>query len=585
MANKTASITANGSKGHHKFTLTVEETSTSKANNTSTISYSFKLSPITTGYDWANWTNASRTVSYTVNINGTAYTGTIPNYDGSSTVTLKSGTQTVTHNTDGTKTISFSFVVTDTTTVNYTSGNASANGTLALTAFEIEKPVTGTAPVITASVVDTNSTTIALTGNSSKLIKYFSDARATMSAEPQYGAAIAEDYLIIRNGSQTGYGYSHTFYGVESNVFNFSAEDDRGYVGTATVTASMVNYVRLTCNMANSRPDASGNMYLSCSGNYFNSSFGAQNNTLTVQYSYTGGGSSGSGYMTVSKSGNTYTAYANLSGLNYQATYSFVITATDKLETVTSRNSAVKSKPIFHWGENDFAFEVPVKFNSTERMTFKGDLQLKGDKNFGNTLYFGDIASTGKGYCYITEGEDNEDNIQDDRMTIKAKSLNLSLSEKLKINNAPVWGAWTPTLNYPSAVSSYEVQSGWYQKLGNVVTIGWQIKAYIKSGYHTKELMITEIPFYPSKAAFGGGVAYGVYVSTAGQSFECWCIEDKSNTDLNKRDKITARFQPCNNTSPGNLNVSSTCYYPKIDNETEKKIVTLSGTICYMTEV
>lgn len=551
-----ANISANGSKGHHKFTLTVTETSTSIANNTSTISCSFKLSPITNGYDWANWTNASRTVSYTVNINGTAYTGTIPNYDGSSTVTLKSGTQTVTHNTDGTKTLSFSFVVTDTTGVNYTSGNASANGTLALTAFEIEKPVTGAAPIISPYVEDINDETISLTGNSSTLIKYHSTAYATMDVSPQGGAAIAEDYLIIRNGGETGYGDSHRFYNVESNTFTFSAEDDRGYVGTETIRVNMVDYIRLTCNMANSRPDASGNMYLSCSGNYFNSSFGAQNNTLTVQYSYTGGGSSGSGYMTVSKSGNTYTAYANLSGLDYQATYSFVITATDKLETVTSQNSAVKSKPIFHWGENDFAFEVPVKFNSTGEMNFKGNMRLKGDKNYGNTLYFGDGS-----YCYISEPSDDE-------MIIKAKNINLSATNVVTINGLSVYGTWTPTLNYPSAVSYYDIQSGWYQRLGDVITIGWQIKAYIRSGYEDTELTITEIPALPQINAFGGGVAYGIYVP-ANKVFECWCI------DTNAR--ITARLQPCNNTSAGNLNVSSTCYYPEGGG-----YVTLAGTICYM---
>lgn len=563
MANKTATITANGNYGHHKFTLTVTETATSKASNTSTISYSFELSPITKGYNWLNWTDANRTISYTVKINGTSYTGTIPNYDGSSTVTLKSGTQAVTHNTDGTKTLSFSFVVTDTangynseTGKYYTPGNASKSGTLALTAFEIEKPVTGAAPIITASVVDVNSYTINLTGNSSKLIKYHSDAKATMTATPQQGAAIDESLYIIRNGGRTGYDSTYTFYGVESNTFTFSAEDDRGYVGTETVRANMIDYVRLTCNMANNRPDASGDMYLYCSGNYFNGSFGAQNNSLTVEYSYTGGGSSGSGYMTVSKSGNTYTAYANLSGLDYQTTYSFVITATDKLETVTSQNSAVKSKPIFHWGENDFAFEVPVKFNSTGEMNFKGNLRLKGDKNYGNTLYFGDSS-----YCYISEPADDE-------MTFKAKNINLSATNVVAINGWSVWGTWTPTLNHSSAVSYYDIQSGWYQRLGNVITIGWQIKAHINSGYHTKELTIEEIPASPSENAFGGGVARGVYV-IANKNFQCWCV--------NTNNQITARLQSCNNTSVENLDTSSTIYYPYGGGE-----VTLAGTICYM---
>lgn len=554
-----ASISANGSKGHHKFTLTVTETSTSVSNNTSTISYSFKLSPITKGYDWANWTNASRTVSYTVNVNGTAYKGTIPNYDGSSTVTLKSGTQTASHNADGTKTISFYFNVTDTTGATYTSGNSSANGTLALTKLETEKPSTGAAPIITASVVDTNSSTIALTGNSSKLIRYHSAARATMNAEPQGGAAIDENLYIIRNGSATGYGDSHTFYDVESNVFTFSAEDDRGYVGTASVTASMVDYVRLTCNIANGRPDASGNMYLYCSGNFFNGSFGATSNSLTVQYSYSGSdGSYNYGYMTVSKSGNTYTASANLSGLNYQATYSFTITATDELETVTSTKSAVKSKPIFHWGENDFTFEVPVKFNSTDLMNIKGDLRLKGDKTYGNTLYFGDGS-----YCYLRE------DAEDDLTIFTLRNLKLNPKGNLYINGYPTWGEWTPSLNN-SAVSYYAVQEGWYQRLGNVVTIGWHIKASIYSGYHTTTLAITGIPATPQVNAFGGGVAYGIYVS-AGQAFECWCVDTNG--------QITARLQPCNNTSAGNLNVASTSYYPNGGG-----IVTLAGTICYMTE-
>ncbi len=570
-----ASISANGSKGHHKFTLTVTETSTSVSNNTSTISFRFQIDPIkipssaANAWDWEQYTNPSNTISYKVVINGTTYSGTIPEYDAMGTLTLKSGTQTVSHNADGTKTLSFSFVVTDATTVNFTSGNASANGTLALTPLATEKPSTGAAPIINAYVEDINDETIRLTGNSSKLIRYHSTAYATMDVYPQGGAAIAEDYLIIRNGSQTGYDYSHRFSEVESNVFNFSAEDDRGYVGTKTVTVDMVNYVPLTCTMANCNPDANGDMRLSCFGNYFNGSFGKEYNELTVCYEYYGGGDDGgTGEMTVSTSGNTYSAYADLSGLDYQTSYTFTITATDKLEEVETTNSGVKSKPIFHWGENDFAFEVPVNFNSTDEMRFKGDLRLKGDENYGNTLYFGDGS-----YCCITDGEESYK--PDDRMTIKAKSLNLNLTStdtkipQFSINGRPVWGTWTPEL-YSSAVSYYNVQEGWYQRLGNVVTIGWYIEAYIKYGYNDTLLEISGSPAFPVANAFGGGLAYNVYL-TAGHAFECWCIDRGNNL-------ITARTQPCNNTSAGNLNIGSTCNYPSGGGQ-----IKLSGTICYMT--
>lgn len=127
-----ASISANGSRGHHKFTLDVTELSTSVSDNTSSLSFSFKISSLGGGYDWYGWNS---NISYSVNINGSVYNGTIPDYDGYSTVTLKSGSITVGHNSDGTKSISISFSVSDKAGQYYTSGNASSSGTMTLTAI------------------------------------------------------------------------------------------------------------------------------------------------------------------------------------------------------------------------------------------------------------------------------------------------------------------------------------------------------------------------------------------------------------------------------------------------------------------
>ena len=359
-------------------------------------------------------------------------------------------------------------------------------------------------PIVSASVVDTNSTTVALTGNSNKLIKYHSNAKATMSATPQKGASINESMYIIRNGSNTGYGTTHTFNNVESKMFTFSAEDSRGNIGSTIVTVDMVDYIKLTCNISKNRPDAAGKMTVSCSGSYFNGSFGAVSNTLTVQYRYKiSGGAFGNWInMSVTKNGNAYYASASLTGLNYQQTYSFETRAIDKLNTITSTESSVKSMPIFHWGENDFVFEVPVTFN----------------------------AGTNSG---VFES-----------------------------------GSWTPSLN-SSAVSSYSDRQGWYQNINGVVTIGWQIKANINSGYNDTLLTITGAPYTPSCAAFGGGVAHNIYIGS-GFCFEGWGINDSG--------VISARLQPCNNTSAGNLNISSSSYYPSGGG-----LVTLAGTICYTT--
>lgn len=125
-------ISANGSKGHHKFTLQVNETSTS--GNGSSMSYTFKLSPVATGYNWADWTRPELTISYTITIGGNTYTGIIPEYDGYSTVTVKSGSDIIIeHDADGSKTINIGFVIKDTANQYFTSGNASVSDTMILT--------------------------------------------------------------------------------------------------------------------------------------------------------------------------------------------------------------------------------------------------------------------------------------------------------------------------------------------------------------------------------------------------------------------------------------------------------------------
>ena len=125
-----ASISANGSKGHHKFTLELTEGNYDINNNTSPVEFTFKISPLQTGWNWSGWSNK---ISYKVIIDGAEYTGTIGSYNGSSTVTLKSDTKTVYHEADGSKSIDFSFTVTDTSGQSYTCGNASSSGSMTLT--------------------------------------------------------------------------------------------------------------------------------------------------------------------------------------------------------------------------------------------------------------------------------------------------------------------------------------------------------------------------------------------------------------------------------------------------------------------
>ena len=128
-----ASISANGSRGHHRFTLNVNETGTNAGANQSTVSFSLVLSPIQSGWGW-NYTQTVP-VKYSISINGNNYSGNIMSYNGSSTVTVRSGSLTVPHNADGSKTIGFSFSISS-INESYLPGNASASGSLTLTKFQ-----------------------------------------------------------------------------------------------------------------------------------------------------------------------------------------------------------------------------------------------------------------------------------------------------------------------------------------------------------------------------------------------------------------------------------------------------------------
>lgn len=471
-------------------------------------------------------------------------------------------------------------------TMNSTTLYLAIRTTIGSNVYYSSKPITfsiiNATPIVNGTVVDTNATTIALSGDANTLIRYHSTAKAQMTCAALKDAAISS-YYIEYNGIRYP-NFIETFTKVESNTFGFSMTDTRGNEGTAFVQSPMIDYVKLTCDYEAENMEADGDMTVRCSGNYYNDTFGytsaAVMNTLTVQYRYkeqsSSAGYSGWVNMTVSIKNNTYTAQADISGLDYQKAYIFQCRAIDKLTTITSAETTIKSLPIFHWGENDFVFEVPVTFKAgatginpvatveddwTEGGTIDGDLtitgnlRLKGSGNYGNSLYFGDGS-----YAVISEPSD-------DALTIKANIVNIDGT--LRHRGQPIeTGTWFPVLS-GNVAQSYTSNSGWYMRMGNVMTVGFFIKATCASGYHTSAVVIEGLPQTPASTATGGGMCSGAYVS-AGFNFQCWAV----GTDKT----ITARVQSCNHTSATNLSTSASgCFYRQNGGE-----ITLSGTISYL---
>ena len=231
----------------------------------------------------------------------------------------------------------------------------SSNGSNLQRTFTIKNPK----PTINPTITDNNEATVVLTGDNTKLVKYYSNAAITIGAAAVKKATLTSKKVTCGSKSRTSDG---TINSVTSGRFVFTATDSRGNTTTKTVEPSFVNYIKLSCSLANNIPDTSGNMTVRATGNYFNGSFGAKSNSLNVYYRYKTVGGSYSSWtaMTVTKRGNTYSATANLTGLDYQTSYVVQTYANDALATVYSAEKTVKATPVFDWGENDFKFNVPV---------------------------------------------------------------------------------------------------------------------------------------------------------------------------------------------------------------------------------
>lgn len=238
-------------------------------------------------------------------------------------------------------------------------------------------------PTVSGTVVDTNATTVALTGDSNILVRYKSTATCTITATARQSSTIAsrkiQNQTPNSNNVLTVSGDS-----LSSGSFSFSATCSRGYTTTASVSKTLVAYIKLTLNPVVYRPaPTTGEIALTLSGNYYGGSFGAYSNTLTIRYRYRETTvSTWSSWITVAanKYSKTSRAYStsnpilladsngSTTGFDYQKSYYFQIQAYDGANgtTLTSVSSTVtvqRGIPVFDWGESDFNFNVPVKID------------------------------------------------------------------------------------------------------------------------------------------------------------------------------------------------------------------------------
>lgn len=487
--------------------------SQSVANNTSSVAWNMKLVADKYGY-----MESSTAKSWSVTVNGSKYSGTVNiTHDPGATLTLASGTTTITHNADGTKSFNYSFTqnisityagspigsftgsgsgtlttiprastisatnayIESASTITITRASSSFTHTLqykigSQTSYttivsktkdtsykwtiptaaysqvgstgktvsivikcityngstnigEKTKTITATCnaskcnPTLAPIIEDAGKISTVLTGDPDKVIKYYNNISYKIGATAKNGASIKSQKITVGTKSATAatgeIGY------VDSNVFTITATDSRGFTSTTKVTKTLINYVKVTCNLsASATLDNSTNtatVKLTISGNWFNGSFGAMANAITVQYRYkTNSGSYGSWTsVTATKSGNTYKATKSITGLDYGSTFTIEARAYDTIHTegasnnfglVTTGAKTVSAKPVFDWSKTDFQFNVPINAMSSKYYSPLQDDKGTGGLNMNNSdivkangIFFADAAdSAGEGLFF-----------------------------------------------------------------------------------------------------------------------------------------------------------------------------------------
>lgn len=256
------------------------------------------------------------------------------------------------------------------------------------TTFTVTASETMCKPTITAELIDSNSTTVALTGDNTKLIKYKSTAKITPTATAKNSATISN---IKVNGITVSGSYIE-IQNVQSETFTVTVTDSRGYTNSATLSPEIIQYISLTSTAKFDRVSAtSSEVTVEYGGNYFNNDFSTnESNQLTVTWAYkekdaatwiTGG------TLNPTFNGNTYSGQATLGNtFNYQKAYDFILYISDRLSEANYQDIVKRGESYYDYG---------VDANGNNYFWINGDLYIKEDNK---VLWSGNESPNGKTY-------------------------------------------------------------------------------------------------------------------------------------------------------------------------------------------
>lgn len=232
-------------------------------------------------------------------------------------------------------------------------------------------------PSLSATLIDSNEGTVALTGSTSTnpiLVDYKSIAKLTLSYQVKNSATISQ---VLINGQAQQIGTIYNLSSVAFNSISIQVTDSRGYSNTYTFAPTGTNadknydriqYVEVSINPTTSRSSQiADDMRVELSGNYYKGVFSSTvSNELSVSWQVrekNGTWTAGATEITptISETENTYsTSIIDLvnplssdGSWDYQKIYEFEFTATDKLMSKVGSDTRPKGKYNFAIFKNE----------------------------------------------------------------------------------------------------------------------------------------------------------------------------------------------------------------------------------------
>ena len=274
--------------------------------------------------------------------------------------------------------------------------------------------IVNASPAVNPEIVDTNTLTSGITGDSSVLVALHSLAKVSINASAKKKASIVSRKVEQGKTVLSGDG---TFLVSSADSIRITVTDSRGNTTSLTAPNEVVPYLDPTCIIEHALPDANGEMLLSVIGNAYNGRIGNTKNTLTVQYRHRVGYGDYGEWFTISnlsQDGNEYAAAVLVTGLDYKSRHTFQARVVDAIHAdgVVSTEQTFIAEPTFDWSENDFNFNVPVTM-SGHQIKELADPEDEEDAVNLKCLK-GSLASYSKKSIVVTESGTNLNDYKDE---------------------------------------------------------------------------------------------------------------------------------------------------------------------------